>query len=177
MSVQHAIVALPTLDAAEQIEAIRRRFDPLANVLDAHITLVFPFKSAEGAEVLRGHLCATVGDAAPFALELAPPSVEDGGYLSLNVTHGTQHCVQLHDSLYSGILAPHLSPRHTYRPHVTLGRLATSGHLMRAAVEARERITLPLTGRVETIALFRLEDGSQGVAEFNLVLGRSRSHD
>jgi 2'-5' RNA ligase len=52
MTAQYAIVAYPTLEFANQVEAVRQRFDPLASVLNAHVTLVFPFTAR--AEVVAG---------------------------------------------------------------------------------------------------------------------------
>lgn len=44
MTVQRAIIAFPNIDAHEEIESVRREFDPLASLLDAHVTLVFHFE-------------------------------------------------------------------------------------------------------------------------------------
>lgn len=43
MAPQYAIVAFPAFDCADSVEAIRRKLDPQAGLLAAHITLVFPF--------------------------------------------------------------------------------------------------------------------------------------
>jgi len=40
---KRAIVLYPKFDGLETIQSMRRKFDPLANYIAPHITLVFPF--------------------------------------------------------------------------------------------------------------------------------------
>jgi 2'-5' RNA ligase len=175
MTVQYAIVAFPTFDVADQIEAVRRRFDPLSSVLAAHVTLVFPFEDSVGLSSLCAHVAAAAADASPFAIDLTGPAVVDGGYIFLHVGDGTRHLIDLHDRLYSGALMGQLSRTHEYRPHVTIGRLGSSEQLMAAAAEARATLTLPARGRIDSLALFRLEHGSHGSVDFTIPLGDSHT--
>jgi 2'-5' RNA ligase len=173
MTDRHAIVAFPTFDAVDQIEAIRCRFDPLAGLLSAHVTLVFPFKASADIDGLLRHVARVAAEASPFTIDLAEPTVEDGEYLLLPVTEGAACLTALHDRLYSGALRPHLSRTHTYRPHVTVGRLPTSEQAAMAAGEARAMLTQSRHGRIESVAVFRLQDAARGKVEFTIPLGGS----
>ena len=42
----------------------------------------------------------------------------------VNVKHGNDELVALHDLLYGGPLAQYLSTEHTFVPHLTVGRIA-----------------------------------------------------
>jgi 2'-5' RNA ligase len=169
MTIHHAIVAFPALDAAESIESIRRAFDPQASLLPAHITLVFPF-AAPLETALREHIASTLMGVSPFDIALGPPSAEEGGYLFLRVGSGRQRIVDLHDRLYSGPLQSYLSTTQAYEPHVTVGRLSSPEGRADALAMARASLTMPLRGRIDGVALFCIENGA-GRVEFTFSLG------
>jgi len=173
MTVQYAIVAFPTLRSADLVEAVRSRFDPLAAVLKAHVTLVFPFSDSAMAPYLADHITQAVAGLAPFDMSLTRPRIADAGYLFLTVAAGSQHFVNLHDRLYSGPLARHLSLTRTYEPHITIGRLPTADRLAAAAREATQTLTEPLLGRVDHVAVFRLDQPSHGSVAFTVPLASS----
>lgn len=162
---QYAIVAFPVFDAAAAIESVRCRFDPLASMLPAHVTLVFPFTDVVGEADLAKHVARTLEDHPVFDIALSDVTVEDGGYVLLNVETGANVLSTLHDRLYGGLLASHLSSAHEYRPHVTIGRLPDDEQARSAAAQAILHLVLPLLGKINDVALFRLsEDGSGDVA-------------
>jgi 2'-5' RNA ligase len=170
MTVQHAIVTFPSFDASEALESVRRQFDPLASLLDAHVTLVFPFEENVSADFLREHIVAATAGATPFEIALAAPTSEDDGYLFLRIVDGRERIVDLHRRLYSGRLASHLSKTRTYQPHVTIGRLDSSERLGPAAEEARARLIPPLLGRVDSVSVFQV-DGTVGSVTLTVPLG------
>jgi 2'-5' RNA ligase len=176
MTVQYAIVAFPVLDAAGVVESVRRRFDPMASMLSAHITLVFPFTDAASEADLTKHIAGVVAGQCAFDITLTEISVEEGGYVFLNVEAGVDVLRELHDRLYTGRLESYLSSAHDYRPHITIGRLPDPEQTRLAAAEARTRLTLPLRGKVSEVALFRLDEADRGdvVRTIGLVSGSAR---
>jgi 2'-5' RNA ligase len=73
MAIRRAIVVFPNFAdpaACEQIEGLRRRFDPLAAMIPVHITLVFPFASTLSADELVAHVQAATRGIAPFPVLL-----------------------------------------------------------------------------------------------------------
>lgn len=121
---KRAIVLFPKFHNIEAIQAVRERFDPLANYIAPHITLVFPFECALSAEELRAHLHTAFAGAKKFNVRLSGVTgdVRDG-YLFLNVKQGNDEIIDLHDRLYSGALESFLYRKVTYCPHVTVGRI------------------------------------------------------
>jgi 2'-5' RNA ligase len=162
MTVRYAIVAFPVLDAAAAIEATRRRFDPLASTLPAHVTLVFPFTDAVGEADLAAHVARAVADQPAFDISLSGITAEDGGYIFLGVETGADVLRTLHDRLYRGVLAPHLSSAHEYQPHITIGRLRDPEEVRSAAAEARRDLAPSSRGRINGVALFRLTETGRG---------------
>jgi 2'-5' RNA ligase len=166
----YAIVAFPETHALAAIETVRRRYDPLAGVLGAHITLVFPFVDPVAAPVLRQHIEQLTRTTAPFDVELAGVSIEDGEYIFLNVASGAGRLAALHRGLYSGPLERHLARDRTYIPHITVGRLGDASALAAAAEEARRRLPIRSVARVTELAVFRLDAPGVGHVEFTVPL-------
>jgi 2'-5' RNA ligase len=160
---QHAIVLFPAFDAADEIEAVRRAYDPQSSVLPAHVTLVFPFTDANAASFLLDHIATSLAGMPPFDIAVATPTPEDGGYLFLRVTEGRDRVVELHDRLYTGPLLAHRSATHSYEPHVTVGRLGSPEALRTAASAARLRLPSPAHARIHEVSLFQLGAGLHGV--------------
>ena len=121
---KRAIVLFPKFSNSEAIQAVRERFDPLANYIAPHITLVFPFESVLSTEELKAHLSYSLAGMKQFAVSLSGVTGDfRDGYLFLNVKQGNDSIIDLHDRLYSGVLEPFLFRKVTYCPHITVGRV------------------------------------------------------
>jgi len=86
------IMIFPEFDNIDVINDIRKKYDPLADLVLPHITLVFPFDSELTNEELKVHLIGSLGDIKPFKIELEGFSKQKnkyGNYLFLNVVQGT----------------------------------------------------------------------------------------
>ncbi|MFN7232448.1 MAG: 2'-5' RNA ligase family protein [Brevundimonas sp.] len=125
MLVIFAKLDIPARDRAE-IEAIRQRHDALYGRVEPHFTLVFPFAGVSVGEVL-GHVQHIATEVEPIPFKLAKiAAVRDplspGAHLFFLPDEGVQQITDLHDRLYSGVLATRLHPTAAYLPHVTVGR-------------------------------------------------------
>src|SRR3954463_9112655 len=129
---QYAIVAFPSLQCEDVIESVRRRFDPHAGLLAAHVTIVFPFSDPAGGGILERHVSEAVAGIEPFDITLDTPRSDEERYISLELSEGVERFVEMHDRLYSGILAGHLMTSHRYQPHITLGHLSESEDVVAA---------------------------------------------
>jgi 2'-5' RNA ligase len=152
---KRAIVVFPEFDGLHLIEQLRRRFDPLASVIKAHITLVFPFTRDLATEQLHSHIQWAVHDIYPFQVWFQGITGHEGGYLFLNVTRGNDRFIELHDRLYSGVLAAYLSAEHTYVPHVTVGHL-TDRTAFLAALEATRVVNTSFQATVSEVTLYQI---------------------
>ena len=170
ISPQYAIVAFPVFDCADSVEAVRRKFDPQAGLLAAHVTLVFPFSDDLGEASLAEHVGRAVEGVPAFPIALTDLSTKVGGYLFLNVGAGSARFHSLHARLYSGPLARHRSSAE-YRPHVTVGRLVGGDGLFDAEQETVLALTLPILGTVADLAIFRLDGPGRGAVVCRVPLG------
>jgi 2'-5' RNA ligase len=163
MSAQHAVVLIPRFDTPDRIEAIRREFDPLAVMLPAHVTLVFPFAEELTPAALRDHVATATTGLGVFDIGLGQPVATADGYLWLTVTEGRAAITELHDRLYVGRLAVYRSVPHAYDPHLTIGRRTSRRTAAAVAAAVAVRLPWPLRARIDAVAALRLSGGMSQV--------------
>lgn len=156
------VMIFPELSGMRAIDALRRRYDPLAALVRPHITLVFPFESGMSDDELADILSQAAKDVAPFALRLQGFSEETGErYLFLNVTKGAGPLALLHDRLYAGRLAPFDAGR-AYVPHMTVGHLPDARALHAAHAQA-SRCTRAFDADVTHIYAERIGENGESI--------------
>ncbi len=118
------LVHYPALDN-DQIQTFRRKYDPQADLIAPHITLMFPVPVSIGEDILIHHIKSVLIRWKPFPIHLEGihRSVDD--YIYLLVQEGKEKLTSLHDEIYTGLLTPYLRADIPYIPHVTLGLLAS----------------------------------------------------
>lgn len=130
--VQRCIMIFPKFQNINVIEEIRKQHDPLYQLIDPHVTLVFPFHSDLSKDQLREHIVSALKDINTFYLKMKGVSGEVGGYLFLNVIEGKEEINEIHNRLYTGILEqykPNFLYSTEYIPHMTIGRTADNEEL------------------------------------------------
>jgi 2'-5' RNA ligase len=171
-----ALLIVAPLEASRldlgRIEAIRRRHDPHHGVIDAHVTLVFPFDTPD-AETAREHLSAIAARQGAIALRLsaylAVRDLDDRrSHVFLVPDQGRAEIEDLHDTLYSGPLAGQLRADIPFIPHVTvaarehhdeaedlvreLGQVGIAARLPRLELIAFDGQTVAVLDRFELLA-------------------------
>lgn len=128
------IMIFPEFENIDVINDIRKKYDPLANLVLPHITLVFPFDSELTNEELNLHLKECLSDIQPFKMELEGFSKQInnyGNYLLLNVVQGIDEIKNIHERLYKGRLKQ-FDAGYDYVPHMTVGNLSSIDLLNKA---------------------------------------------
>lgn len=160
---RRAIVIFPELNQFDSIQEFRQLYDPLAALIRPHITLVFPFESAISPEELSGHVSSVTQQIHPFTLCLRGVTGHTNEYLFLNVKRGNDQVIDLHDQLYTGVLAPYFSVKETYFPHLTIGRVG-NGSTWIEALRRSESLTASIEIDVHEVSVYRIElDGNRQV--------------
>lgn len=117
----------PEFENMDIINDIRKKYDPLADLVLPHITLVFPFDSELTNEKLNLHLKESLEGIHPFEIELEGFSKQEdryGNYLFLNIVQGIDVIKNIHDKLYKDKLKQFDSGR-DYVPHMTVGKVSS----------------------------------------------------
>lgn len=164
---RYAIVIFPKFDNENQMDQLRHQFDPLASVIRPHLTLVFPFESDLPLEQIRGHVQFAIQGVLPFEVILRGITGSDAEYLFLNVKHGNDQIIQLHDRLYTGLLLSHLNREHTYIPHLTIGRLDNKDSFL-TALSVTQNMDETFILVIKDLALVRIDNNYSIEARFDL---------
>jgi 2'-5' RNA ligase len=128
------IMIFPEFENIDVINDIRKKYDPLSNLVLPHITLVFPFDSELTNEELKLHLKESLSEIQPFKIELEGFSKQVNSYgnsLFLNVVQGMDEIKNIHDRLYKGRLKQ-FDAGYDYAPHITVGNLSSINLLNKA---------------------------------------------
>ncbi len=123
---RRAIVWFPPFPMDSPIEPFRRRFDPVADLLPAHVTLVFPFPTNLSVVQLAAHIRRVVGNWPSLPVSFRDIEGILDEFVFLMVRDRADAIVALHDKLYRGILKAFLRDDIPYLPHVTIGRVGAN---------------------------------------------------
>lgn len=159
-------------DNGQIIDKVRERYDPLANHVKPHITLVFPFDSDIENIELKEHISAVISKITPFEVILKgiTPTNAFGRYLFLNVQKGAGEISELHKSLYSGILQkyyPEWLKDKTFLPHMTLGNFDNDDDFAVAINETRNIIDF-FKATVNAISVEIIDGNEDSIIELNI---------
>lgn len=130
---KRAIVLFPKFDPNGILWEIRKKYDPLADFIESHITVVFPFNSNLSIDRLERDMSEALQGSHQFEIRLQDFTGDfRDGYLFLNVKKGNDPIIALHDRLYNGVLKKFLFRGLTFCPHLTVGRLTNRMEFDRA---------------------------------------------
>jgi len=116
------ILIFPKFDNMNIIDEIRNKYDKLANLVEPHITLAFPFKDEISNNDLINKLSSLLKNCHPFDVTFKGVSLSDDNYILLNCIKGDKEILKLHDDIYEEIIPNHLKKSIQYIPHITLGQ-------------------------------------------------------
>ncbi len=119
---KRTILIFPEFSNLDEIQKIRNKYDPLAQLIPPHITIVFPFSDDISNEELISKLTNLIKSFSPFKVIFKGLSLSNDNYIFLNCIKGNDEIIQLHDEIYAKILPTHLKKSIKYIPHITLGR-------------------------------------------------------
>lgn len=122
------IMIFPEFSNMQMIDEIRNQYDPLAELVRPHITLVFPFENEMNNEELEEILNKRLQGIKPFELKLRGISKQEdtfGNYLFLDVIQGIEEINYIHQVLYDNEFKK-FDLGLKYIPHMTIGKLPTA---------------------------------------------------
>ncbi|WP_258111578.1 2'-5' RNA ligase family protein [Alicyclobacillus sp. SP_1] len=164
-----AIHLFPEFSNEHSIKRIRAKYDPLADLIPPHVTLVFPFESDVSTEALTVHLQKSVVGLKPFPIVMIGLTGAEGEYLFLNLKGGNDQIIQLHDKLYTGLLKQHLCRSQTYTPHLTVGRV-NDKQLFEFALTETENWNEVFQTTVNQVVVERIDEHEKSIIEIKVPL-------
>lgn len=167
------IMIFPEFENMEEINNIRKKYDPLVHLVRPHITLVFPFESKMSNEELAQILEVRLELVEPFELVLAGISRQEdtfGNYLFLNVKKGEEEIMEIHRILYENEFKE-FDQGYPYIPHMTIGKLPTPEQLASAYDDiGGEKYCFATT--IRKISVETIGDGNESIIVIEKELGR-----
>lgn len=158
---QYAVVFFPSIQSQE-LDDFRGKFDPKSTLIPPHITLVFPVSGEIGQDSLIKHIQESIASIKPFGITLEGTHLASDNYLYLLVSKGNEKIVELHDRLYTGVLAPYLRTDLEFIPHLTIGYFEKNNSLDKnqydLAKEALQNSPFNFEVSFDSISLIQIND-------------------
>src|SRR5215212_5363262 len=118
----YALVHYPNVDTTE-IDQLRVKYDPQVELIEPHITVMFPVPVSKGEENLVHHLESVLRGWQSFPIHLQGFQISSDHHLFLLLEEGNANILRLHGEIYTGILTGYLRKDIPFLPHLTLGAL------------------------------------------------------
>jgi len=158
------VLAYPRLSQSDYqwIQSVRAKNDELYyNVVEPHFTIVFPvFKFDESRFIEHVRHQAGGFPAFNFVLRCAVlnnDAFNEYTHVFLVPDEGYSNIVKLHDSLYTGPLAPELRLDIPFIPHIGIGNAVNPQHCKQLADDLNKQ-NFEIAGFVEQLDVVRYED-------------------
>jgi len=116
----YALVHYPNINI-EDINKIRQKYDPQFDLIEPHITLVFPIVESINENNLIFHIDNILSKWKTFPICLKGLQKSWDEHLFLMVEEGKVDMIELHNELYTGILDEYCKDNLQFVPHLTLG--------------------------------------------------------
>lgn len=118
---KYAIVFFPQSNT-DGVQEFRKKYDPKADLIAPHVTLVFPFPTVVNEDKVLLEIESKVFNHRGFQVRLEGVHLDPSdGFLHFLVKEGKEKVVSLHDDFYSGVLNDYWRKDLEYKPHMTLG--------------------------------------------------------
>ncbi|MBR8838315.1 MAG: 2'-5' RNA ligase family protein [Stigonema ocellatum SAG 48.90 = DSM 106950] len=142
MNMFYALVHFPAI-TTNNINQLRKEYDPLVNWIDPHITVVFPIKGVlDDEQRLIDHIETVLRAWKPFSIHLQGLEHSFDNYLYLTLQEGNTDVIKLHDEMYTAMLRRYRRDDILFIPHVTLGVFHQDAHKYTQALEQAKKFNL-----------------------------------
>jgi 2'-5' RNA ligase len=148
-----AVAWFPQFPGIERIEAVRRRHDPVAGLIPAHLSLVFPFPTSLTRLQVATHVRNVVSKWPPVSVTFRHVRVHANEFVFLMASRGASSITALHDRLYTRSLRQYLRPEFGYEPHITVARHAEERRIEAARQEAEAAFPAEFAGVMREVEL------------------------
>ncbi|WP_035302323.1 2'-5' RNA ligase family protein [Clostridium sp. DL-VIII] len=159
------IMIFPEFENIHVINNIRRKYDPLVDLVLPHITLAFPFDSGITNEEISLYLKESLRDIHPFKIELEGFSKQEEKtekYLFLNVAQGVDVFKNIHDILYKDKLKQ-FNMGHNYVPHMTVGKVSSTELLNKALDDVNKHYNEKFSTVVKKISVEMIGEHQESI--------------
>ena len=118
----YSLIIYPNINT-NGINSFRKKYDYLVNIIEPHITLIFPVKIPTEIEEkdLIMHIQEIANSWKKFEIKIKGLELSWDNWLFLLIQKGNQNIIKLHDELYSGKMSPFWRKDIEFIPHIAIG--------------------------------------------------------
>ena len=110
------------------IDRLRRKYDPTVDLIEPHLTVVFPVPESLGKRELVNHCAAVLQGWRPFPVVASQLVKTPDHWLFLTLRLGASVVTELYRDLHSGFLGDYARPE-LFQPHIGLGQFVKVGRI------------------------------------------------
>lgn len=158
----YALVHYPNINT-EDINQIRHKYDPEVDLIEPHITLVFPVVEFINKNNLILHIDSILSKWKIFPICLKGLQKSWDEYMFLMVEEGKLDMVKLHKELYTGILAEYIRENLPFVPHLTLGKFTKNTDKFLQVLEEAQHLDLNYRCFVNKVHLINIDDKQRSI--------------
>jgi 2'-5' RNA ligase len=158
----YALVHYPNINT-EDINQIRQKYDPQVDLIDPHITLVFPIIESINKKNLILHIDSILSKWKTFSICLKGLQKSWDEYMFLIVEEGKVDMVKLHNELYTGILAEYFREDLPFVPHLTLGKFTKDTDKFLQVLEEVQHLDLNYRCFIDKVNLISIDDKQRSI--------------
>jgi len=153
----YALVNYPCI-YTERINQFRRKHDPQFELIEPHITLMFPVQESVGEEKLVFHLASVLRNWHSFPIHLQGCQISSDDHLFLLIQDGKIDTIRLHDEIYTGILADYWRKDIPFIPHLTLGVVNRNSTDRNQVLREAEELSIDYYCHLSKLHLVKVND-------------------
>lgn len=116
----------PDIDTT-RINQIRKKFAPTFDLIDPHITIMYPVPDEVKQETLVQHIERVLKPWRPFPIHISGLCKSWDHWLFLTLKEGNGDVIRLNKAVYTGILKPYHRADIEFVPHIGLGLFIKEG--------------------------------------------------
>jgi len=120
VNMYYALAYFPNIDTS-LIDQFRRKYDPTVDLVEPHITILFPVPDIVGVESIIEHIKHVLATWSPFQIHIHGFHKSWDHCLFLTLEEGQNNIIKLNREIYTGILAQYRRTDIKYIPHISLG--------------------------------------------------------
>ncbi|WP_138500497.1 2'-5' RNA ligase family protein [Nostoc sp. PA-18-2419] len=158
----YALVHYPNINT-ENINQIRQKYDPQFDLIEPHITLVFPIIKSINEINLIIHIDSILNKWKTFPICLKGLQKSWDEYMFLMVEEGKVDVIKLHNELYTGILSEYFRDNLPLVPHLTLGRFTKHTDNFSQVLEEVQNLDLNYRCFVDKVHLINIVDKQRSI--------------
>lgn len=164
----------------EGILTFRKKYDPWWDLIQDHLTLIFPVPGSIGLEKITRHIETVLEGWDPFKIRLSRLEKSWDHFLFLTLDYGNSNVIRLHDELYSGILGPFENKEIKFIPHIGIGhfsigeydplnpeRLKLDEETFNKAMMEAQNLCIDCVRKVDKLTLVELDENLSGCRDIN----------